>query len=321
FIPVLIAFRDLNKITKIDKIMRKKGFYLTPQKGYSRVTKMSQIFVDMSKSIIKHNQNMLNLKHSYEPFVPSEIIRIFDKKDIMELEVGQKKDMDAVILIIKAENFLRVVGENEESEVFEYANEIFNIIIDELGEGLLINFNQLDSQILFESNINNALKIASKILAKIEKHPKTFNGKKVEFSYVATMTEANLGIIGSNKRSELLININENNLINELSKLANNFKTGVLFCNSRIKNRKNTRLIAQSADGRYIFEDYSGKSSEIVKLNNLTKEVFEQSVIDFIKGDKQKANAGFISVIRKNNNDLMAYHYFEKCNEEILIGS
>lgn len=313
---IAISCYYLEKIKVIDRSMRKQGFYITERNGVSNISKLSTVFSDMSKRLLVNKKEIHDVVNSYESFIPYEIIQIFNRNNILELNVGEKKEMEEVILILRSNNFLDLIVNSDQNEVFDYMNTVFNNLDDNITGGFLIYFSKVDGVIIFKNSIDHTLAVAGNILKKINSNSKTFNTHKVEFQCIVTKSKMDFGIVGSNERSEMMMFLNEHHICKELFEISTKFKTGILFSDKNLLLHKdNVRCIGKVKDNtQYIYENYSNKDTAQIELLNLTKDTFHDSLLDFFDNNIENAYSGFIDVIRKNNDDLVAYNYFEICN-------
>lgn len=315
-LPLGVALWYLLRLQRAERNIRKKALCHCHGAGLSQVSKLEQVLQDMCKYIARYTQSITQMRQAYEPFLPRQIIGALDKHDITELAVGQRKSLHTWVLLLRATNFLEVVDDWDADATFAYTNDIFNLVIDEIGASHLVRFVDVDSDIIIEGKLPHVLSIASALMRRIHAYHQSCDKPMIHFSFAVVETRVDLGIVGCKERSELLVRMDANDLCKELYALSSTYQTGVLFAQTSQKHRKNTRCIAISTSGLYIYEDYSAKSAEQIRLLNLTKTVFEQSVLQFFNHDLAQANAGFIDVIHKNNGDAMAYHYFEICNQD-----
>ena len=114
------------------------GMYFIPVASFISIMLLSIMILDMYANSIKKVEllsvEMKEVNHSLIRFVPEQIIELFNKQSIKELEVGDNVELNLPILSVDIRSFTNASEKLSPSDVFELLNKYFALVVPIIRE-------------------------------------------------------------------------------------------------------------------------------------------------------------------------------------------
>lgn len=277
----------------------------------------------MSDKIIQYTSGNILLNKEYLKFVPKDLFKLLGKSRVTDIDLNDRNvrviNVVSIKFDVKEEDYLTVQGINE---YFEKTNKKYLSLFDIVNRnnGVVEKFDVFGTTVLFLENPFDAVAASMQFAEQ-------FSGdvSQSNFRIALGSVEATIGVMGSSDRMSVAIISEELILMEYISKFVNKMGIRHFAMQSMIDATQNRtifnscRFIGQIKHPNKdkpvkIYEIISTASSYEKKLYNETKPIFEKGVDSYIKGDIAGARRIFVAILKVNESDKMAMHYFGLCN-------
>ena len=152
------------------------GMYLVPIASFISIMLLSIMVLNMYASSIRKIEllsiEMKEINQSLTRFVPEEIIELFNKKSIKELEVGENVELNLPILSVDIRSFTNTSEKLVPSEVFELLNKYYALVVPIIREyhGIIPKYLGDGFFVLFPDGASSAIECATKMQTVLKKH-------------------------------------------------------------------------------------------------------------------------------------------------------
>ena len=326
-IIVLLMYILIKPLVKLTKSVKEvsAGNYLAEVniKSKDEVEELSRAFNKMTNNIREHIESVTELSGYYFRFVPEEFFKLMKKKDIKEVNLGDHAKINLCIMNISISNFYRVSEKMSQEESFKFINDYFKLIgpIIRKNNGIVEKYYDRGVIGIFPKKSIEAVNTAIQITQAVS----SFNETKYKYMPVADIRisvhrgDVLVGIIGENKRLQGSIVSDSANLTKVLSEKVTDLYSNIVISKEVMDGLENIEFSFRSI-GRLslpdrkdiveIFDVYEADGIETKNSKDLTKQIFEKGVNDFINGKFYEARFAFGRVLDKNINDIAAREYF-----------
>ena len=152
------------------------GIYFVPIASFVSIMLLSIMVLNMYASSIRRiellSAEMKEVNQSLIRFVPEEIIELFNKKSIKELEVGENVELYLPILFVDIRSFTNASEKLVPSEVFELLNQYYALVVPIIREyhGIIPKYLGDGFFVLFPDGASSAIECAIKMQSVLKKH-------------------------------------------------------------------------------------------------------------------------------------------------------
>ncbi len=291
----------------------------------TEIKEMTNLFHHMIVNIREHLQHIDLLERAYEPYIPQSLVNLFGKEDIKDISPEDETVVeDAAILIMDAQDFSKAVSKAGTQEMFQFLNRVLVILTASVedADGIVIQFTDTGLCAFFESNPDQALQAAITAQKDLQSLSLTLAGEQIYFGTAISCGDIRIGIIGTEERMEVRAVSPQITFAQSLQRMSSIYHLGVLIDEDTLERldlqKDNTRLLGFVKDAeQQIYEVFDGLKSEVIALNQITKEDFEAGVRYFEAGTYTTAKDCFIRVLRRNKDDLAAARYLMLCSNQL----
>ncbi|MGP1437839.1 MAG: adenylate/guanylate cyclase domain-containing protein [Treponema sp.] len=188
------------------------GLYIIPIADFASIMLLSIMILYMYASSIKKIEllsvEMKEVNHSLIRFVPEEIIELFNKQSIKELEVGDNVELNLPILSVDIRSFTNTSEKLSPSDVFELLNKYFALVVPIISEyhGIIPKYLGDGFFALFPNGCASAIECAIKMQSMLKEH-KIMIGQSVPLTVGIgiDLGDVLFGIIGNVKRMDNIV--------------------------------------------------------------------------------------------------------------------
>lgn len=315
FRKVLMPLKEMTKILK--GLKDQKTTSKIPYRSQDEFFTISQTINTMIEDIQVRIYHLSTLSEKYFRFVPKKLFFLFNKKNISELELGDRTKVNISMGIIE----LQYKKEKTlwEKKILERINTNFASInqkIDEY-EGILADSNRELSEltVVYPHSADKALECALVIADQLKGID---NGIEDRFITLLDKAEVEFGIGGDDTRLSVVILSKRMEKLYEYAKVLKESGCHVILTEEAYKKISNTDIY----EFRYIgyirqddqikinlYEFFQSDLEEIRKAKQDSKELFKEALNSFYERDFYKAKNLFSLVLKKNNVDEVAKWY------------
>jgi len=188
------------------------GMYFIPVASFVSTMFLSIMILNMYASSIKKIEllsvEMKEVNRSLVRFVPEEIIELFNKQSIKELEVGDSVELNLPILSVDIRSFTNTSEKLSPSDVFELLNKYFALVVPTIREyhGIIPKYLGDGFFALFPDGSSSAIKCAIKMQTVLKENKIMVNGSiPLSVGIGIDLGDLLFGVIGDVKRMDSII--------------------------------------------------------------------------------------------------------------------
>lgn len=276
------------------------------------------------------NEKLAELNAAYKRFVPYDLLELLDKKDIMEIHLGDQVLKEMVVMFVDVRGFTSIAENLTPKESIALINSIFStlqpaiqeyrgIINKYLGDGLMA---------LFPHGADDAVRAAIAMLKNLHVLSQERQAKgllPIRVGIGLDGGELMLGTVGLEKRMEQTVvadAVNVASRIESATKIyqANLLISGYVFNKLSNAHQFNVRFVDEvRVQGRTnptaIYQLFDGDGDEAINQFNDTKTIYEHAVKNFRERNFEKARQEFQQVVARNKHDVTATIYLDRLKE------
>lgn len=292
-------------------------------------------FKEIEYSLNKINENykqkqaiIENTNSEFEKFIPKQIIQMFGKKNVLQLEVGSKIQKEVTTLFCDIRNSEAVSSTLSMEENFNYINSYLNLVsplvrkhngfVDKyLGDGVLAVFTSPDQA------INCAHAICRMIT---QKNIQNRSMPNLDVGIGINTSDVVFGVVGDEVRKAPTIISNAMDIANKMQDINKKYGCIIVFSKDTLNSISGKTNISYRYIGNVQLEDNKEQISLFESLNAYPRpkrERLEKYRIEFEEGVRKYNNAKFAEaqtifehVYRQEKDDKVCYVYYNKCIEK-----
>ena len=171
------------------------------------VAEISRVFNKMSQNLKIDMDKLSKLNDAYHRFVPLKMFEILNKKNILDVRIGDQVKTNISLLSLTTNNFDDLSCNMNTGEIFVFINEIFSSIVPIMSDngGVVERYNNSGLISLYPENSIAAIKSAINVRECI-KNSNNDSLKNVDLGFVINKEDIMVGIIGCEERFGLFDN-------------------------------------------------------------------------------------------------------------------
>ncbi len=270
----------------------------------------------MTSHIRDYIHDFMVLNRAYVKFIPDELIKLLDKKDVVQAKLFDSRVTQMHMLLV---DFNPVANQNLQmspQEYFQMMNQYFDVLFDcvQQNGGIIERFDGMGMLVLFDTDATSTLKTALQFQEVFERNVTL--GQTVRM--IMSSGETLIGIAGNEERNSITTVSPEIMQIYALNNHMNRLDMQYLLTEEAMCQLHNMQKLCrfvgnlphvsrETPCGIYELIGATGKRQE-------TKAIFEQAVHAYLSGELLFARKRFIDVLRIHEDDRMAMHYLALCD-------
>ncbi len=300
------------------------------------VADLGNHFNDMALKIRNHIEEVEELSASYFRFVPQQFLTFLNKKNILEVQLGNHVQQEMTLMIFQVRDFYEVTHGMTANENFQFIKSIlgyFGPIISN-NNGFISKYLADGALSIFPATTESAVQAALEIRLALQLYNKFLKEKNlpmIEISIAVHSGSLMLGIIGEEKRLEGSVISDDVNLLTLIQQQSATVGSSFLLTShayDRLKDPKKFKYrslgdvqLQGVSETLALYDFYEGDQEEQLKMKHDTKVNFERSIEMFKEGRYYDARKGFLNIIKQNRFDQTAKLYFYLCDLYFQQGS
>ncbi len=330
-VVIFLLLRPLNKVRRALSDFSVGIDIEEPEEGAgTEIEEMTSLLYNMTENVKEHLYNINQLKKAYEPYMPQSLIKLFGSGDIRDISPKDYTVIkDAAILVIDSVGFTEAVPKAGVQEMFAFVSSALERLtaISEREGGVIVQFTDTGISVFFKNKAKQAIKAAVELQKSLQELPDNLAGEKVAFGGGIIYGNISIGVIGGDERMEIRAVSPEMSFARYLQKISGIYNLGILIDETFEEKTENLnkcenirrlgRIGFSVGEGyRTIYEIFEGQKNDTANLKRMTKKDFELGVSFFECAKYEEAKECFMSVLRKNKDDLAAGRYLGLCIDE-----
>lgn len=322
---ILVSLRKLKDGTQLIE----KGIWEIKVKIETRdeIEDLAFSFNKMVEHINKYLNEITDLNKVYFKFVPEEFLKFLNKKNIVDIKLGDQVQKEMTIMFQDIVGFTKISEKLTPEENFNFLNSYLSVIgpiirkhngfIDKyIGDGIMALFpNQVDEA------INAAIEIERTII-EFNKEIKSKNFPDIDVRVGLHKGPLMLGILGEEQRVDSTVISDNVNLASRLEGLNRKFGSSIIISEEVFNDIRNKDSYLYRYLGRVkvkgkenevkIYEILDGLKNEdkIKRIKSLN--IFKQA-IDYFEKTEYKSALEVLNKLYQYDNDKAILFYKEIC--------
>ena len=269
-----------------------------------------------------------NTNSEFEKFIPKQIIQMFGKKNVLQLEVGSKIQKEVTTLFCDIRNSEAVSSTLSMEENFNYINSYLNLVsplvrkhngfVDKyLGDGVLAVFTSPDQAI-------NCAHAICRIIT--QKNIQNRSMPNLDVGIGINTSDVVFGVVGDEVRKAPTIISNTMDIANKMQDICKKYGSVIVFSKNTLNSISGKTNISYRYIGNVQLEDIKEQISLFESLNAYPRQKrdrlekyrteFEEGVRKYNNAKFAEAQTIFENVYRQEKDDKVCYVYYNKCIEK-----
>ena len=296
-----------------------------PVRGHDELSEITGVFNRMSENIRGHLEEIRRINEAYYKYVPSELLDIFRKDSITQVELGAQAERAVTVLAFELSKSGECAPAHNGGQIMEEMNRLFRIVVPAITErkGFVQSFRDTSMEAVYTAGAAGAVLSAISICQRLNpgsgcKGP----GISMGIDYGSVL----FGIVGQEQRMSAVSISSHTAMAEQLKKLAGRYGARLLITAGAADQIPNFHTacrcrfvgLAENPDGRTaekIYDIYDGDSGEQREGKERTKEQFEEGVALFCMRRFRESRRAFAGVLRRFREDGGAKRYLQYCNQ------
>ncbi|MBF0224367.1 MAG: response regulator [Desulfobacterales bacterium] len=261
-------------------------------------------------------------------FVPRQFLTLLDKKNIVEINLGQQIKKNMTILFTDIRSFTNLSEQMEPEENFNFLNSYLEKIGPVIREynGFIDKYMGDAVMALFPERAEDAIKAAIAIKYKLNEFNQNLiqkNQKPIEIGIGIHTGSLMIGIIGEQARIESTVISDAVNLASRLEGLTKIFGARTIVSDSTLYSladptKYNYRFLERvkvkgKKDSVAVFEVFDTDPDDIKEKKKKSMQDFDAGISFYYNQRFQEASKKFEDILKFNPDDKATARYFERC--------
>ncbi len=287
-------------------------------------------FNKMSDHIQEYIEEITKLNKAYIKFVPQEFFALLGKKNVLDVNLGEQVMEEMTIMYINIRNIDEQVKQMDIKENYAFINRILETMarVVSANKGVIERFQGAGAIALFKNDPEQAIIAALKMMEEVSLL-NSGSQKQIDLGITINSGQILVGIVGYENRLSTTIISNELQNTHLLEKLGAKLGISLIVAQSTMNQLPDLKKYQYRYVGRIkeldqakqieAYEFLDSYPKEIKDHRLMTKNLLEEGIAFYQKGDLAEARKRFISVIRANRHDDLAKTYLLLCENHINL--
>ncbi len=275
------------------------------------------------------NQSLIRLNAAFERFVPHDFLNILERKNILEIELGDHVKEEMTVLFSDIRGFTSLSESMTPEDNFRFINSYLGTMgpIVRNNNGFIDKFIGDAIMAVFKNDSQNAIDAGIEMLKGLEKYNKEHRSgrSKVKIGIGLHRGEMMLGTIGENNRMEGTVISDAVNLASRIEGMTKMYGVPLLISDAVYSSvQNNHKYLVRKIDSVIVKRKeipvtvYEVFNSDTPELRNLKKKLrpnFEEAIDLYYAQNFSAAKKLFIEHLKEFPEDKPALLHLERCNE------
>ncbi|WP_169433093.1 adenylate/guanylate cyclase domain-containing protein [Maridesulfovibrio zosterae] len=282
----------------------------------------------------KTETSVLEMTKSYERFVPREFLHLLKKERYRDITLESNVRMIMGILFSDIRSYTHISESREPEEVLSFLNQYFQAINPAISQnrGFVDSFHGDALLALFQEKPDHAVKAAVDMrvqLAKFNQDREENDEERVDIGVGIHFGEVTLGTVGTTYRMQATVIGDAVNLAARIESVTKMFKIGIVVTGAALENMENpesfcireidTVRVKGKEHPVVLYEVFDNDSPEVRKAKSEMKDLMEQGLLLYKKGDFQKALDVFKICADACPEDSIPPIYIKRCSTFLRV--
>lgn len=319
-------------VNELVNSMRKTGEgkpgHFTLVRTNDEVGLMSAGYNIMTAQLTQYIAHISRINEAYSRFVPRQFLEFLDKKDIIDIQLGDQVQKEMSVMFSDIRGFTELSESMTPKENFDFINHYLGYMEPVISDnnGFIDKFIGDAIMALFHEKPDDALNAAIQLRATLQRFNEDRKdlGKPAIDSGIGIHTgNLMLGVVGGAGRMDGTVISDAVNLASRLEGLTKVYQTSIIISEDtmiRLENPTdfNFRFIdiarvKGKKEAVYLFELIDGEPEEIKSLKISTKPLFGKGMDLYKNKQFEEARKVFSEIVELNPNDNVAHFYINRC--------
>jgi len=291
------------------------------------VAEISKVFNKMSNNLKIDMDKLTKLNDAYHRFVPLKMFEILNKKNILDVRIGDQVKTNIALLSLTTNNFKELSEKMSTGEIFVFINNIFSTLVPKISDagGVVERYNNSGLISLFPKSTMDAIKSAIRMREVIRNYEDGVLGK-IEIGFVINKEDIMVGIVGCEERFGASVVSDYLTILEGLNEFGKKYGTNILVTENSLDNlntnlnsynyRKIGYIKYKSKDQKVgLYDFFDGDDYSTMALKKQTKNTFEKGVEAYCRKDFYTARKIFIEVLKEFQEDKASKEYLRLCDK------
>ncbi len=278
---------------------------------------------------------LAELNAAYECFVPREFLQLLDKKNIVNVELGDQTQQSMSVMFCDIRSFTTLSEKMTPQENFNFLNSYLSRVSPIIREhnGFIDKYIGDAVMALFPNDPTSALKCAIEMQHEVKRYNidrHVLNHEPVHIGIGIHTGNMMLGIIGEEKRKQGTVISDAVNLADRLEGLTKRYGASIIISEETLDGIENratynyrfldTVQVKGKQKSVSVFEVFDGDMPKEMEQKLNTKAYFEEGLSLYYDKKFARACVKFDEVLRGNPNDKAAQFYLERAAHFMVHG-
>ncbi|MBF0327860.1 MAG: hypothetical protein HQL10_01730 [Nitrospirae bacterium] len=287
----------------------------------------SILFYRFTKSSI-HSSDAFSQLEAYERFVPNEFIRNMNKKNIVDVKLGDNTEKKMSILFSDMRNFTALSEIMTPEENFKFLNTYLTVMgpVIKSHHGFIDKYMGDAIMALFDTNADDSLRSAIEMLRKLVEYNKGRERAKyvpINIGIGINTGSLRIGIIGEHDRMEATVISDAVNTASRIEGITKKYGVPLLISGATYTALEDTSQYKMRRIGMVrvkgkekwtpIWEVFDADTPDSIKHKLELKPIFDEAISMYESKQFEKAYNLFQNCHIRNPHDKPAKYFIDKC--------
>ena len=275
------------------------------------------------------NQSLVRLNSAFGRFVPHDFLNILEKKNILEIELGDHVKEEMTVLFSDIRGFTSLSESMTPEDNFRFINSYLGTMGPIVREhnGFIDKFIGDAIMALFRNESDNAVDAAVEMLKGLDKYNREHRSgrSKVKIGIGLHRGEMMLGTIGENNRMEGTVISDSVNLAARIESMTKMYGVSLLISekvyeslekkNKYLVRKIDTVIVKGKEKPVTVYEVFNSDTPELRNLKKKLRQNFEEAIDLYYAQDYSAAKKIFEAHLKELSEDKAAAIHLERCKE------
>lgn len=275
------------------------------------------------------NQSLVRLNSAFGRFVPHDFLNILEKKNILEIELGDHVKEEMTVLFSDIRGFTSLSESMTPEDNFRFINSYLGTMgpIVRDHKGFIDKFIGDAIMALFRNESENAVDAAVEMLKGLDKYNREHRSgrSKIKIGIGLHRGEMMLGTIGENNRMEGTVISDSVNLAARIESMTKMYGVSLLISekvyeslekkNKYLIRKVDTVIVKGKEKPVTVYEVFNSDTTELRNQKKKLRQSFEEAIDLYYAQDYSAAKKIFEAHLKELSEDRVAAIHLERCKE------
>ncbi len=276
--------------------------------------------------------HLKELNKAYESFVPKEFLSLLEKKNILEVKLGDQVQKEMTVMFCDIVGFTSISEKMTPQEALEFLNSFLQRMEPVISEykGVIDKYIGDAIMALFPTNPDDALQCAIEMRKelKIYNNELTQSGlNPIDFGIGLNTGVLVLGTVGDKHRMEGTVISDAVNIASHVEHLTRIYETKILITENTYERLKDSKAYSMRMLDKVfvkrrsipvtIYEVFNNDPEDVIAFKQKTLNAFKHGVMLFQAKKYAEALAVFQKTVLHNHADLPSIFYIKRCQKKL----